>query len=70
MKPGAAADGAGVPLGDQLPRAREPKRIDISREYEVQYWARAFGVSREALLEAAGEVGDDARAVSRRLGKG
>jgi hypothetical protein len=49
---------------------REPRRIDITREYEVQYWARAFGVSREALFGAVGEVGDDARAVSRRLGKG
>lgn len=50
--------------------ALEIKRIDVGREYEVQYWTRAFGVGRDALLEAVGMVGDDARAVSRQLGKG
>ena len=70
MKPGATKDGMGAPLGDNLRRVLEPKRIDIGREYEVQYWARAFGVAREALLEAVAEVGPGARAVSRRLGKG
>jgi hypothetical protein len=48
----------------------EPKLIDVGREYEVQYWSRAFGVAREALLTAVDEVGPDARAVSRKLGKG
>ncbi len=48
----------------------EPKRINVAVEYEMQYWARALRVSREDLLAAVGAVGDDARAVSRRLGKG
>lgn len=48
----------------------EPKRIDIANEYELQYWARALGVSRDALIAAVAVVGDDARAVSRQLGKG
>ena len=47
-----------------------PKTIDIRQEYELQYWSRAFGVEREALLEAVAAVGTDARAVSRQLGKG
>jgi hypothetical protein len=58
------------PKGDHVRRVLEPKLIDIEREYEVQYWARAFGVAREALVEAVGEVGPDARAVSRKLGRG
>ena len=48
----------------------EPKRIDVKAEYEIQYWSRALGVSRGALLAAVKAVGDDARAVSRELGKG
>jgi hypothetical protein len=48
----------------------EPKRIDVAVEYELQYWARALRVSRDDLIAAVAAVGDDARAVSRRLGKG
>jgi uncharacterized protein DUF3606 len=48
----------------------EPKRIDVGTEYEIQYWSRALGVSRGALIAAVRAVGDDARAVSRELGKG
>jgi hypothetical protein len=48
----------------------EPRRIDIAIEYELQYWARALNVSREALIAAVAAVGPDARAVSRRLGRG
>jgi hypothetical protein len=48
----------------------EPKRINVAVEYELQYWARALRVSREDLVAAVVAVGDDARAVSRRLGKG
>lgn len=47
-----------------------PKHIDIELEYELQYWARALGVSRTALVEAVKAVGSDARTVSRQLGKG
>ena len=48
----------------------EPKRIDVGIEYELQYWSRALGVGRAALIEAVAVVGDDARAVSRKLGRG
>jgi hypothetical protein len=70
MKPRPTKDSKGAPLGDHMRRLLVPKLIDISLEYEVQYWTRAFGVERAALLEAVGAVGPDARAVSRRLGKG
>jgi hypothetical protein len=51
-------------------RALPSRTINIEQEYELQYWSRAFGVGREALLEAVRKVGTDARAVSRQLGKG
>jgi len=52
------------------PRALPSRTINIEQEYELQYWSRAFGVGREALLEAVRKVGTEARAVSRALGKG
>jgi hypothetical protein len=48
----------------------EPRRIDIAVEYELQYWSRALGVNRDALIAAVKAVGPDARAVSRMLGRG
>jgi len=65
-----ARDGSGSRIGDHKQRVLESLRIDISREYEVQYWSRALGVGREALIAAVGVVGPEARAVSRQLGKG
>jgi hypothetical protein len=46
------------------------RTINVDQEYELQYWSRAFGVGREALLAAVQVVGPSARAVSRQLGKG
>ena len=58
-------------LHESIQQHALPSRtINIEQEYELQYWSRAFGVGREALLEAVRKVGTDARAVSRQLGKG
>ena len=54
----------------QPQRPLPTRTINIELEYELQYWSRAFGVGREALLAAVRAVGTDARAVSRQLGKG
>jgi hypothetical protein len=32
----------------------------MDREHEVRYWTETFGVSRERLKEAVGNVGDSA----------
>jgi len=66
----AARSGPGLGVADHLKRVLPAKTIDIGVEYELQYWSRAFGVGREALLAAVETVGPDARAVSRQLGKG
>jgi Protein of unknown function (DUF3606) len=58
-------------LHESIQQHALPSRtINVDQEYELQYWSRAFGVGREALLEAVRKVGNDARAVSRQLGKG
>ena len=61
--------GAGV-FDNRAVHKLEPKRIDIGVEYELQYWSRAMGVSRAALIAAVDAVGPDAHAVSRALGRG
>ena len=61
---------AGMGVADHLKRVLPVKTINVEVEYELQYWSRALGVGREALLAAVEAVGADARAVSRQLGKG
>ncbi|TKS54789.1 DUF3606 domain-containing protein [Luteimonas yindakuii] len=42
-------------------------RINMSEDYEVQYWTKALGVSREKLQEAVDAAGPTADAVRRHL---
>jgi hypothetical protein len=44
-------------------------RINLSEDYEVDYWMKALGVSREALIDAVAAVGSTAAAVRQHLGK-
>jgi hypothetical protein len=44
-------------------------RINPTQEHEVRYWMKKWGVSRSQLEVAVRQVGPDARAVARLLGK-
>ncbi len=44
-------------------------RINLSEEYEVRYWTRALGVSKEQLAAAVQAVGSSANRVRAHLGK-
>jgi hypothetical protein len=44
-------------------------RINLSEDYEVQYWTKELGVSEQELREAVKAVGNTAKAVRERLGK-
>ena len=39
------------------------QRISLSEEYEVQDWAKKFGVSKEELQKAVQKIGSDAKEV-------
>jgi hypothetical protein len=39
----------------------------MGEEYEVEYWAKALGVSKERLAEIVEKVGDSVQAVRREL---
>lgn len=54
---------------DKKKTADDRKRIDIRQPYEIGYWSRKFGVSREQLSEAVQSVGPIAEDVARELGK-
>ena len=43
-------------------------RINLGEDYEVEYWSKTLGVSKEKLVEAVKKVGDSVQAVRRELG--
>ncbi|PZU29880.1 MAG: DUF3606 domain-containing protein [Stenotrophomonas sp.] len=43
-------------------------RINLSEDYEVQYWTKELGVSEQELRDVVNAVGDTSRAVRERLG--
>jgi len=44
-------------------------KINMSEDYEVQYWTKHLGVSREELQRAVDKVGNSAATVRKELGK-
>ena len=56
-------------LSNRGPQDRS--RISLTEDHEVDYWTKAIGVSREALIKAVNAVGPSAEAVRNYLkGKG
>ena len=54
---------------DKTKKAADGRQIDVHQAYELAYWARKFGVSREQLAEAVQKVGTNAEDVAIELGK-
>ncbi|WKA28123.1 DUF3606 domain-containing protein [Bradyrhizobium roseum] len=55
---------------DNLTKRNPPDRskINISEDFEVKYWLKALGVSRNELQRAVDKVGNSAAAVRKELG--
>ena len=52
-------------------RRRGPQdrmRINMGEDYEVEYWTKTFGISKDRLVEIVNKVGDSVQAVRRELG--
>jgi hypothetical protein len=49
--------------------AQDRSRVNIHEDYEVQYWTKKWGVSKEQLAAAVQKAGVSAEAVARQLGK-
>ena len=48
---------------------QDRQRINMSEDYEVTYWSKKWGVSREQLSEAVQKAGPMSAAVAKLLGK-
>jgi hypothetical protein len=55
---------------DNLRRKFQPDRskINMHEDYEVKYWTRELGVSRERLQQTVDKVGNSAATVRKELG--
>jgi hypothetical protein len=55
---------------DNLDKKGQPdrSRINLKEDYEVKYWTKHLGVSREQLAKAVEKVGNSAAAVRKELG--
>ena len=55
---------------DNLTKRDQPDRskINMSEDFEVKYWLKALGVSRDELQRAVDNVGNAAAAVRKELG--
>ncbi len=58
-------------MPDDLTRRQpeDPKRINTSEAWEVNYWSKLFNVTPEQLKQAVKEVGPMVDDVKRHLGK-
>jgi hypothetical protein len=48
---------------------QDRQRINMSEDYEVAYWTKKWGVSREQLAEAVRKVGPMSASVAKLLGR-
>ena len=48
---------------------RPPLTINVAEQWQVRWWCDHFRVTHRELFEAIGEVGANAEAVRRRLGR-
>jgi hypothetical protein len=53
-------------LHNKAPQDRS--KIDMHEDYEVQYWTRELGLSKEQLQQIVDKVGNSAAAVRKELG--
>jgi hypothetical protein len=65
-----SVDPVGGSIMDNLTKRDQPDRskINMHEDYEVKYWTKSLGVSREELQKAVDKVGNSAAAVRKELG--
>ena len=57
-------------MTDNLTKRHQPDRskINMHEDFEVKYWTKELGVSKEQLQRAVDKVGNSAAAVRREIG--
>lgn len=58
-------------MSDDLSKRRpqDASKINVHEDWELEYWSKELGVSRDRLREAVKAVGTSVAAVRRYLGK-
>ena len=56
-------------MADNVQNRGQPDRskVNMNEDYEVKYWTKHFGVSKERLAEVVQRVGNSATAVQKEL---
>ncbi|WP_185287880.1 DUF3606 domain-containing protein [Chryseobacterium lactis] len=54
---------------DLTKKPKDATRVNVNEDWELNYWSKKFGVTKEQLKNAVKAVGDSAEAVQRYLGK-
>ena len=49
--------------------SRNDQRIDVNQDYELTYWSKKFGITRDQLREAVAKAGPMVKSVERQLGR-
>ena len=57
-------------MADDKSKRGEPDRskVNMSEDYEVQYWTKHLGVTREELQKVIDKVGNSVEAIEKELG--
>jgi hypothetical protein len=58
-----------MPDNKQETRPQDASRVNIHEDYEVRYWCKKFGCTKEELVKAVGAVGTSAAKVEEYLKK-
>ncbi|WP_445430696.1 DUF3606 domain-containing protein [Chryseobacterium indoltheticum] len=58
-------------MSDDLSKRRpqDANKVNVNESWELDYWSKKFGVTKEKLKEAVKAVGTSAAAVQKHLGK-
>jgi hypothetical protein len=69
--PGTCIALSEVPMADDLHNRgnQDRSRVNVNEKWEIDYWTKKWGVTREQLVAAAKEVGVSVAAIAKKLGK-
>ncbi|KAA0129528.1 DUF3606 domain-containing protein [Chryseobacterium sp. SN22] len=58
-------------MSDDLSKRRpqDASKVNVHEDWELEYWSKELGISKEKIREAVKAVGTSAAAVKRYLGK-
>lgn len=52
----------------EITQPEDSAKVNVEQDWELDYWSKSFGVSKEAILQAAKKVGPSVAAVKKCLG--